>query len=220
MLKTVLSETKFSPVIKANADDFVGIDLSNNNSDLEKINTNNSKEFSEFVKQYLINQNATVAIGGYKEPRNIYKRSSNFNSEETDERFIHLGMDLWTKANTSIFAPLNGKVHSFKNNLGLGNYGPTIILEHHLEGHKFHTLYGHLTAASLVGLEIGKKINSGERVAEIGNYPINGDYPPHLHFQVIVDLKEMKGDFPGVTSIAHQKADFRNCLDPNLILKL
>jgi murein DD-endopeptidase MepM/ murein hydrolase activator NlpD len=220
MLEKVLLLTDFSPIIQFSSKDFVWIDLSIENPLLDEIDTNNSEIFSEYVNQYLSSHNKNVAVGGYNESRNIYKRSKNFKSSETEERFIHLGVDLWTKANTPIFAPLDGKIHSFKNNVGLGNYGPTIILEHNLKGNIFHTLYGHLSEASLDDLEVGKTFYSGESFAEIGNYPINGDYPPHLHFQVIVDMKGMQGDFPGVTSFTNQKADLENCLDPNLILKL
>ena len=219
MLEKVLLSNEFSPILKGFSEDFVWIDLSNKNSQLNDVDTNNSEAFSAYVNQYLKDNNGKVAIGGYNEARTIYKRSENFNTTETDERFIHLGLDLWTNANTPVFAPLAGKVHSFNNNMGLGNYGPTIILEHQLKGNRFYTLYGHLTKASLVGLAVGNTINAGENFAAIGNYPSNGDYPPHLHFQVIVDLKERAGDFPGVTSLRNQKAALQNCLDPNLILK-
>jgi murein DD-endopeptidase MepM/ murein hydrolase activator NlpD len=220
MLESLLFVTNFSPIIKAHFLDYIWIDLSNKNAVLDKVDTNNTEEFSEYVNQYLSNNNAKIAIGGYNEPRSIYKRSEEFNSTELEERFIHLGLDLWTKVNTPVFAPLEGKIHSFKNNAIEGNYGPTIILEHNLKGNIFYTLYGHLTIASLDGLEVGKIINSEEAFAAIGNYPENGDYPPHLHFQVIKDIKEMAGDFPGVTSLTNQKADLKNCLDPNLILKI
>lgn len=220
MLERALSLTDFSPVIKFSSDDVVWIDLSNENSVLSEVDINSSEAFSKYINWYLSDHNGKIAVGGYNEPRNLYKRSESFNSAELEERFIHLGIDLWTKTYTPIFAPLDGKIHSFKNNTGIGNYGPTIILEHKLNGDVFHTLYGHLTVASLEGLEEGKQINSGESFAEIGNYPNNGDYPPHLHFQVIIDMKGMKGDFQGVTSLTDQKKDLRNCLNPNLILKL
>ena len=48
-----------------------------------------------------------------------------------------------------IHAALDGTIHSFQNNTALGDYGPTIILSHEIEGFKFHTLYGHLSEASL-----------------------------------------------------------------------
>jgi murein DD-endopeptidase MepM/ murein hydrolase activator NlpD len=220
MLETVLNKTKFSPVIESESNDYVWIDISKSNKELEKVDVTNASEFSEYISLFLKDNNAKIAIGGYNEARNIYKRSETFNSSNLEERFIHLGVDLWTKAYTTVLAPLKGKVHSFNNNSGVGNYGPTIILEHNLKGNKFYTLYGHLTKDSIEDIIIGETIDKGEMFAAIGNFPINGDYPPHLHFQIIKDLKEMKGDFPGVTSLTNREIDLENCPDPNLILKI
>src|SRR5690606_14730404 len=103
-----------------------------------------------------------VGFGGYNEDRIIYKRSSHFQGEEP--RSVHLGVDLWTEAGTPVYAPLDAFVHSFADNQGMGNYGPTIILEHRLENHLFYTLYGHLSRKSLLGLSVGKSIKSGEKV--------------------------------------------------------
>jgi murein DD-endopeptidase MepM/ murein hydrolase activator NlpD len=220
MLESILSKSTFSPIIIANSNDYVWINLSKDNTQLEKIDINNTAVFSEYINRFLVKHNAKIAIGGYNESRNIYKRSEVFNSTEIEERFIHLGMDLWGKAYTPVLAPLNGKVHSFKDNLGLGNYGPTIILEHKLKGQTFYTLYGHLTKDSIEDIRVGESIDKGEMFAGIGNFPENGDYPPHLHFQVIKDLKGMEGDFPGVTSFINQKTALENCPDPNLVLKI
>ena len=220
MLESSLQKTKFSPVIDSELNDYAWIDISNTNIQLAKVDVTSASHFSEYINVFLKENNAKIAIGGYNEARNIYKRSETFNSSNLDERFIHLGVDLWTKAYTAVLAPLKGKVHSFGNNLGLGNYGPTIILEHNLKGEKFYTLYGHLTKDSIEDIIIGETIDKGEMFAAIGNFPTNGDYPPHLHFQVIKDLKGMKGDFPGVTSLNNRKTDLDNCTDPNLILKI
>jgi len=137
MLESILALTDFSPIVKGVFDDYVWIDLSNKNTALAKVDTNNSEKFSEYVNQFLSDNNSKIAIGVYNEPRSIYKRSEEFNSTELEERFIHLGLDLWTKVNTPIFAPLEGKIHSFKNNAIEGNYGPTIILEHNLKAISF-----------------------------------------------------------------------------------
>jgi len=66
---------------------------------------------------------------------------------------------LWINEQAPIFAALDGKIHSFQNNTALGDYGPTVILEHQIADFKFHTLYGHLSEASLEGkkLEIAFK---------------------------------------------------------------
>ncbi|TXB64777.1 peptidoglycan DD-metalloendopeptidase family protein [Vicingus serpentipes] len=220
MLESILQKTKFSSLLEGDSTDYVWIDISLTNEQLENVDVSNASQFSEYINLFLKENNAKIAMGGYNEARNIYKRSENFNSSDLEERFIHLGIDLWTKAYTAVSAPLKGKVHSFGNNLGVGNYGPTIILEHNLKGEKFYTLYGHLTKDSIEDLIIGEAIDKGEMFAAIGNFPANGDYPPHLHFQIIKDLKGMSGDFPGVTSNTKQEEDLANCPDPNLILKI
>ena len=103
------------------------------------------------------------------------------------------------EAGTSLAAPFTGRVHSFQVNDAPLDYGPTIILEHETDqGEKFWTLYGHLSEDSLAGLDRGKSIDRGEVFAAVGSYPKNGNWPPHLHFQIILDLLDRKGDFPGV----------------------
>lgn len=220
MLEKLLKQTSFAPILKEVADQYVWIDLSKFNAELLKVDVTDTGSFSTYIQEYLTLHNAKVAIGGYQEHRNIYKRSAVFNNDPSEERFIHLGIDLWTSAYTPIHAPLKGVVHSFKNNKGLGNYGPTIILEHQLKKQVFYTLYGHLTKDSLDHLMVGEKIDKGEMFGAIGNHPSNGDYPPHLHFQIIKDLGGLNGDFPGVTSLNNLKKDLQNSLDPNLILKI
>lgn len=155
------------------------------------------------------------------ETRGIYERSNYFNNTDPyDERNIHLGLDLWIQAETPIFTPLDGIVHSYKNNTNYGDYGPTIILEHNLNDVKFYTLYGHLSLESLEGLTIGKIFEKGEQIATLGDASVNGDYAPHLHFQIINDLQDYQGDYPGVTSSRDIEFYRSNCPDPNLLLKI
>ena len=220
MFEKILASISFSQVIKAKSEDLVAIDISNLNKALLNVDVSDSSKFSEYINQFLKNANAKVAFGGYNEERNIYKRSEDFNSNKLEQRYIHLGIDLWANAYTPIYAPIKGKVHSFNNNIGVGNYGPTIILEHCLKGQQFYTLYGHLTKDSLKYLKVGETIDQSEMFAAIGDFPNNGDYPPHLHFQLIKNLNGMHGDFPGVTSLNQREEDLENCPDPNLILQL
>jgi hypothetical protein len=69
-------------------------------------------------------------------------------------------------------------------------------------------------------LYVGKQIAAAEKIASIGSFPINGDWPPHLHFQVISDMGDYKGDFPGVSSTADREYYLNICPDPNLILRV
>ena len=111
-------------------------------------------------------------------------------------------------------------MHSFKNNTNYGDYGPTIILKHHINDIEFYTLYGHLSMESIVNTSVGQFFKQGEQIATLGDVSINGDYAPHLHFQIIKDIQDYKGDYPGVCS--KQDLDFylNNCPDPNMLLKL
>ena len=54
----------------------------------------------------------------------------------------------------------------------------------------------------------------------IGGTEVNGDYAPHLHFQIIKDIEGFEGDYPGVSSQNNLAYYSDNCPDPNLILKL
>ncbi len=202
-------------------DDYVALDLSNSNQSLEDVDISSSESLGNFINAHIARHSAKVAYGGYLETRGIYQRSNYFNNTDpNDERNIHLGLDLWIQAETPIFTPLDGIVHSYKNNTNYGDYGPTIILEHNLNGVKFYTLYGHLSLESLEGLTIGKIFEKDEQIATLGDASVNGDYAPHLHFQIIKDLQDYHGDYPGVTSSGDIEFYHSNCPDPNLLLKI
>ncbi|GEC79765.1 peptidoglycan DD-metalloendopeptidase family protein [Flavobacterium aquatile] len=221
-VKALLENLKDVKVIDYSIDysDYVAVDLSASNVELSKLNITDALAFENYIEEYLTKNNAKVAFGGYQEIRNLYKRSTVFNAENSDERNIHIGLDLWIKAGTSVLAALDGTIHSFQNNTALGDYGPTIILEHELEELKFYTLYGHLSLDSLKDKQIGSKIKKGEVIAALGSPPINGDYAPHLHFQIIIDIENKVGDYPGVCNIKDLEFYSENCPDPNLLLKI
>ena len=159
---------------------------------------------------------AIAGVGGYLEKRSIYRDTDLFQGDA--ERCIHIGVDVFMPAATPIYAPLAGRVQSFANRRVAGDYGPVIILRHELDGFEFHTLYGHLSKASLDDLADGKPVAAGEQVAEIGPRPINGDWTPHLHFQLICDMQGKRGDYPGV--VRPRDLDFYrvNCPDPMPLL--
>lgn len=196
----------------------VPIDLSVNNESVARLV--NAGDFEDYVANYLKKQEAVFAYGGYNEQRNLYQRSEIFKGLGTDARNIHIGIDLWIKAGTPILAVCDGKIHSFNFNAGMGNYGPTIILEHAFSGHVFYTLYGHLSIESIADLKIGTAIKKGQKIGMLGNAAVNGDYAPHLHFQIIKDIGSHFGDYPGVCSKKDLNYYLENCPNPNLLLHL
>jgi len=216
--ENLLKKQKFGQVLEFQKHNSVVLDLSRDNAVLANTDLSNPKQFEEYILDMLANNNAVFGIGKYNEDRQIYDHSKVFNREQ--KRTIHLGIDLWTSPGTKISAPLNGKLHSFQNNDNEGDYGPTIIIEHNIQDMRFFTLYGHLSISSLDGLEKGMLIKKGQVIGMVGNYPINGNWPPHLHFQIIRDIGEWDGDFPGVCSDRDREKFLRICPDPNLILAI
>lgn len=210
----------FGPVVATdlNTANVCLLDFTSGNSLLQNTDLKDTDVFNAAVDQLLSQRQATVGVGGYLENRFIYRRSSHFDVS-AESRNLHLGVDIWAAAGTDVYAPLEATVHSFQDNDNFGDYGPTIILQHELEGTTFYTLYGHLNRAALHGLQQGQTIAKGQKIAEIGPYPENGNWPPHLHFQLIADMGDKYGDFPGVATSAERAKYAQLCPDPNLILQ-
>jgi len=219
-LESVLLAQKNVKVIDASIpyERYQPIDLSVSNSDLLALK--NADDFETYINTHLQKNKAKVAFGGYKELRNLYKRSNIFNDIELEERNIHIGIDLWIKEGTPVLSAFDGTVHSLDYNVGLGNYGPTIILEHKIDGVTFYTLYGHLSIESIEALKVGHAFKAGAPLGTLGDSSVNGDYAPHLHFQIIAEIEDYVGDYPGVCSKHDLDFYLRNCPDPNLLLKL
>lgn len=204
----------FNPV----RDKLYQFDLTIGNKELDAATIADHAKFGKWVNNKLEATGAKYGIGGYMENRNIYAHSPLFNSGDV-KRCHHLGVDIWGKAGMPVYSPLKGKVHSFKDNNNLGDYGPTIILEHDLGGLKLHTLYGHLSRISLENIKIGQPVIAGERIATLGDDTENGHWPPHLHFQLIFDMEGKEGDYPGVCSLDEKEKYRKNIPDPQLILQ-
>ncbi|MBV7267926.1 peptidoglycan DD-metalloendopeptidase family protein [Winogradskyella luteola] len=221
IFEAILCALNTHPILNVPKSDYTFLDLSIHNSELNNINVASSKDLEAYIFNHIEKNNAKAAFGGYLEHRGIYKRSTYFNEQNPKiERDIHLGLDLWIEANTSVFSPLDGKIHSFKNNTNYGDYGPTIILQHQIDAFGFYSLYGHLSLESIENLKIGAYVKQGQQIASLGTAKVNGDYPPHLHFQIIKDIQDYEGDYPGVSNQLDLEFYKVNCPDPNLLLGL
>ncbi len=174
--------------------------------------------FSQYISSKIKDSGSKYGIGGYNENRIIYRRSDLFAGEE--ERSIHLGVDIWGPAGTKVYAPLGGTVHSFAFNDTHRDYGATVVLLHQLNTITFHTLYGHLSLHDIALLSEGAYIARGEVLGHFGGPAENGNWPPHLHFQIIKDMRIMKGDYPGVCRISEREKYLINCPDADLILDM
>jgi murein DD-endopeptidase MepM/ murein hydrolase activator NlpD len=84
----------------------------------------------------------------------------------------------------------------------------------------FYTLYGHLSLNSIKNINEGDRIEKGDIFAEFGIPIENGQWPPHLHFQIIDDLEGWSGDYPGVCKFSEKEKYLENCPDPDFILQM
>ena len=107
---------------------------------------------------------ASAGIGRYDEARLLYAGPAfeGPQGEHPERRTVHLGIDVFVEPGSEVLAPLDGRVHSARDNAERLDYGPTVLLEHAPPGGpRFHTLYGHLTPDSLEGLTEGRTIRRG-----------------------------------------------------------
>jgi 4-aminobutyrate aminotransferase-like enzyme/Ser/Thr protein kinase RdoA (MazF antagonist) len=166
---------------------------------------------------------AAFGVGRYGETRGIYFAPLfAAGGRPVDERrTVHLGIDLFVEPGAVVRAPLAGVVHTLANNAAPQDYGPLVILRHQSDdGTPFFTLYGHLSEETLTGLVVGQAVTKGQAIATVGAPPTNGDWPPHLHIQLILDLFEQDQDFPGVALPSRRRLYEALSPDPNLLLRI
>ncbi|MDZ7839962.1 MAG: aminotransferase class III-fold pyridoxal phosphate-dependent enzyme [Gammaproteobacteria bacterium] len=178
--------------------------------------------YGNWLERCMQDSGARYAIGLYGERREVYT-TGQFESAASDQRrSVHLGMDLFVPAGTTLHAPLAGTVVSVRDNDLPLDYGPTVILEHRCgdDGPPFWTLYGHLGRRSLTMTSAGDRIAAGQAIGEIGDHDVNGGWTPHLHFQLITDLLGETGNFNGAGEPANMDVWQAISPDPNLVLGL
>jgi len=89
-------------------------------------------------------------------------------------------------------------------------------LEHKTDdGILFYSLYGHCTKSTLALHQEGGSIQKGELIAYVGKGTENGNWAPHLHFQLMLDMLGNRHDFPGVAFPNEAKVWKSICPNPN-----
>lgn len=182
----------------------------------------NNIELFEYKINQLQKENLTRLIAnGYLEPRPVYT-SSAYDKEGNngpESRTVHLGVDFWLPKGTPVHALFDAEVFTAVNDKGHKEYGGLIILKHHENDLTFFTLHGHLTAESPSKFKVGDRVKKGECFGYLGSKNENGEWSPHLHFQIILSMLDFQIDFPGVT-YPNQVSVWKSvCPDPNLLFK-
>ncbi len=164
----------------------------------------------------------TLIAGGYLETRPLYYTDSykKEGNNGPEYRSVHLGIDFWVEAQTSVHALFEGTVFSIYNNAKNKDYGPTLILEHKTnEEIIFYTLYGHLSESSLKLHKTGQAIQKGDLIGYVGHPYENGNRTSHIHFQLMLDMLGNRHDFPGI-AFPRQVNTWKNlCPNPNVFFK-
>jgi len=176
---------------------------------------------SETIAGAMREAGAVVGVGRYDEARAIYSTGAfaGGGSPTAERRTVHLGIDLSVPPGSPVRAPLDGTVHTVADNAAPKDYGPLVILRHAVpSGEEFFTLYGHLDHDSVALLAPGRVVRKGETFAAVGAPPGNGDWWPHVHVQIILDLLGLDEDYPGVAAAGRRSLWTGLSPDPNLIL--
>jgi murein DD-endopeptidase MepM/ murein hydrolase activator NlpD len=152
------------------------------------------------------------SVGRYNEVRCIYTQPL-FGGT----RNIHVGIDLGAPPGTPVHAFMEGEVFAIGNNDKDGDYGPTLVTRHQLEGEVIWALFGHLSLASLEGKATGQLVARGEVLGWVGQEGENGGWPPHVHFQ-LSRVEPAGADLPGVVTADEREQALRDYPDPRRVL--
>ena len=214
-------QSTFHPVVPflPGKDRFLEMDFSSENKDLSAEVYSDTEKLSKYINAQLTAAGCRYGIGGYNEHRTIYAASNHFDTGGEPRR-LHLGIDIWAAAGTPVYAFMGGRIHSFAFNNTPGDYGATLILLHQLDGFAFHTLYGHISLKDIETITASQYVIRGQQIAQFGTPAENGHWPPHLHFQVIIDMQLKQGDYPGVCRFSEREKYLLNCPDPDLVLQM
>jgi len=208
------------PVINKN--EVYPIDLSVSSKWIGHQEDFNDLEIFQFkLNQLQKKQTNKVIAGGYLEPRPLYTSTEydTVGNSGRESRTIHLGIDYWLPEYTAVHALFDGEIVIAVNNSRYKEYGGLVVLKHNINDLIFYTLYGHLTVASATQYRLGDKIQKGDKIAELGNTIENGNWVPHLHFQIMLSLFNYKNDYPGVTYLSQVDVWRSICPNPNKLFK-
>lgn len=166
-----------------------------------------TESINEFIKK------GGRAVGGYNENR----RNMYLAPQYQNKRNIHMGIDFWAPAGEPVYSALDGIIayKAFHNQTG--NYGATIVLKHQWKGEDLFALYGHLSLKSLKEAETGNSVQAGDVVGWLGDESENGNWPPHLHYQ-LSRIDPGEADMPGVVSREAREDALKTYPDPRMIL--
>jgi 4-aminobutyrate aminotransferase-like enzyme/Ser/Thr protein kinase RdoA (MazF antagonist) len=218
--KQTLEVSNLFPSIKKN--NIEKLDLSVGSTWVGHIKDMNNLDFFQFkIDQLQAQQPDKLIAGGYLEARSLYTSNAydKIGNYGRESRTVHLGIDFWLPAKTPVHALFDGEVVVSVIDEGNKAYGGLIILKHHTSTFDFYTLYGHLSEKSIAEKQVGQVLKKADCVGFLGNDKENGNWAPHLHFQMMLSLLDYKNDFLGVAYFNQIEVWKSVCPDPNSLFK-
>lgn len=162
-------------------------------------------------------------IGRYDENRvGLYESPLFHVQDPSEQRTVHVGMDLDGPVGTPVHAFYHGLVHSVGYNPDLGDYGHVIVIEHDLPNttRTVFALYGHLDSFVLQNnFDVGCPIHKGQVLGYMGSFWENGGWTiPHVHFQISLKPPSIPHDMPGAVAPKNRPLALWDYPDPRYIL--
>jgi len=176
---------------------------------------------AEAIEQELAAAGARVGVGGYRVRRDVYRGDGYETQAAEERRCIHMAIDIWAPAGEPVHVPFAGTIEAVERRDADYDFGPVVIVRHETPDRTpFWTLYGHLSVESTAGLQPGAALEAGALLARTGPFPENGNWPPHVHFQLLTSLLGMGTGLHGVAAPSQLDVWQSVCPDPNLILRV
>ncbi|WP_374305736.1 aminotransferase class III-fold pyridoxal phosphate-dependent enzyme [Ferrovibrio sp.] len=159
-----------------------------------------------------------IGIGRYAEDRGIYDHPEEPRDDKA--RKIHHAIDIFLPAGTDVLCPFMGTIEDFGYDAERHGFGGIVILRHETDdGVPFWTFYGHLAPGGLAILRRGQRVAPGAVIGRLAAETENGDWPPHLHFQLMTHLMGWKAIEVNGLSRSDQWELWREiCPNPNIVL--
>jgi len=227
-IREYLATCSVAPLLAGMAGTTVfGVDLSAGSTTVRPADAGAAPaRFDALIRSVVEGDTWAVGVGGYGEDRLIYTTAAFAGGDPAgdvgaERRTVHLGIDVWTHPGREVFAPLAGTVVVAHDNAARLDYGPVVVLEHRTDADTaFYTLYGHLARRTLDHVRVGAALAAGELLGWVGAPPSNGDWAPHVHVQVVLDLLDLGQDYPGVCRASQRSAWLALSPDPQLLVRL
>ncbi|MBL0375262.1 aminotransferase class III-fold pyridoxal phosphate-dependent enzyme, partial [Rhizobium sp. KVB221] len=213
----------FAPVIRPNLSrpQVTVFDFSATSPDATLLDSLDGPGFDRYCEERIATEGADFGVGAYGEDRTIYKGDAFGTTAPHVRRTVHIGIDIFAPAGEPVHAPMAGTVAFIHDDAVAYGFGPTVLLQHETDhGDVFWTLYGHLSRASVARLRVGQPIAKGAAFTEFGPRPENGEWPPHLHFQIVTDHLGLGARMHGVGTLAEWQIWQQVSPDPSVVLGL